>query len=203
MRKVIALVIMSAMLLCAVSAEGQIRVTVMPEWFFITNVSGTSVEGSMGETKVYTGIEGANYFGENGGFGIEYGFSAMFPVNMWAEGTVIKADTFSNAGAALNIGAAYRHEFNNLLGLSAGLGVRFNIDSTMDTVAGENAIGPVFLMFDIYGRASVDVTIINHLRFNAGLFLGGPLFSVNLGADYDVSYSGLYLSPYVGVSYVY
>ena len=202
MRKVIALVIVSAMLLCAVSAEGQIGVTVMPEWFFITNVSGTHVEGSMGETKLYAGIEGANYFGEKGGFGIEYGFSGMFPMNTWSEGTTIKADTFSNVGAALNIGAAYRHEFNDLLGLSAGLGVRFNIDSTMSAIVSGGA-APVFLMFDLYGRASVDITIINHLRFNAGLFLGGPLFSVNLGTDYNVSYSGLYLSPYVGVSYVY
>ena len=127
----------------------------------------------------------------------------MFPVNMWAEGTVIKAETFSNAGAALNIGAAYRHEFNNLLGLSAGLGVRFNIDSTMDTVAGENAIGPVFLMFDLYGRVAADFTLFNHLRFNAGFMLGGPLFSVNLGQDYNISYNGVFLSPYVGISYAY
>ena len=201
MKRIVALLIMAVLLLGVVSAEGQVGVTVMPDWFFITSANGTSIEGSMGETRMYVGIDGSNYFGENGGWGIEYGFSALFPCNMWANDTTISTQYF-NAGAAFNIGAGYRYEFNDLVGIVAGLGLRFNIDSTMSAMS-EGGMGPVFLMFDMYGRVAADFTLFNHLRFNAGFLLGGPLFSVTLGQDYNISYSGIFLSPYVGISYAY
>ena len=67
----------------------------------------------------------------------------------------------------------------------------------------EGGRGPVFLMFDMYGRVAADFTLFNHLRFNAGFLLGGPLFSITLGQEYTISYSGIFLSPYVGISYAY
>lgn len=201
MKKIITLVTMSILLLGAVSAEGQIGVTVMPDWFFITSAGGTSFEGSMGETRLYVGIDGSNYFGENGGWGVEYGFSALFPCGMWANGTTLPTK-YSNTGAALNIGAGYRHEFNDFIGIAAGLGIRFNIDSTMSAIA-ENGEGQVSLMFDIYGRAAADFTLFNHLRFNAGLMVGGPLFSTPLGTNYHIDFKGIFLSPYAGISYAY
>ena len=61
MKRIVALLIMAVLLLGVVSAEGQVGVTVMPDWFFITSANGTSIEGSMGETRMYVGIDGSNH----------------------------------------------------------------------------------------------------------------------------------------------
>ena len=105
-----------------VFAEGQIGLSLTPEWFWITSYEGQKAPVSTGMTRFMLTADGANYFGEKGGLGVEYGLGMVFPVNTW-EGDITTKSTNSGVGFVFRAGLGYRYEFSDLIGLAAGLGL--------------------------------------------------------------------------------
>ncbi len=214
------ILVLFAVLLLAASgvlfaAEGRIGVSIAPEWFW-----NTEAEDS-GSTDFVLLAEGANYFGRHGGFGIEYGLGVSFPVNTWvAGGEPTKIEDGKNS-FVFKAGAGYKHAFGDVFGLSAGLGVRGTVSSLK---AGDSVEGVVSFsgkttkfIIDLYGSVAADITLLDFLGIRAGVMVGGPVVSTakttvegsigDIGGSHtetvDLNRKGIWLSPFVGVSFVY
>ncbi len=195
-------------------AEGQIGISFSPEFAWLT--SSTETPPSMFETSFTFSIDGANYFPEAYGFGIEYGLGLSFPWMYWYDGDS-ESSHFSIVGIVFRLGAGYRYAFSDFLGLVAGLGLAGGY------YIYPNASGSNFNL-SMYGRVAADFTFIDALRVNAGLAIGGGLFMADFyaidedkyhliddtGKSYDISgvylkrdYDTFFLAPFVSVSYVY
>ena len=185
--------------------DGQFGASIAPEWFFISKMEGQELSDT-GMTRFYFTIDGANYFGENGGFGIEYGLGLIIPVNSWSGNITVNSE--GGCGFAFRAGLGYRHEFNSLIGIVAGLGLNGTYDSETQSYSGYSATASE-LDLGIYGRVAVDFTFIDCVRVNAGIAMGGPVYtnmkmSVNgQSQSADLNISGFYLAPFVGVAYAY
>lgn len=208
MKKVLILLVLAVFLVIPVSADSQLGISFAPEWMWISKVDGTSYE-NVGTTRFYLTADGANYFGRNGGFGIEYGLGAVFPLNMWIGDTTINLNGEGTA-FAFRVGLGYRHEFNNLIGMVVGLGMNgtFGGGSSYD-FGSFNVNYAAELDLGIYGRVAVDLTFIEALRVNVGFAMGGPVYtavfeeSAGQTTSQSTNMSGFFISPFVGISYVY
>lgn len=151
--------------------------------------------------------DGANYFGKKGGIGIEYGFGMIFPINTWQGNITVNAED-SSVGFVFRAGIGYRYEFSDLLGIAAGLGLNGFYQSQTQTYSGQSITGSEFDL-GIYGRLTADFTLFNSLRINAGLAMGGPVYTlITLSAagqseSRSMNIGGFFLAPFVGVSYTY
>lgn len=207
MKKIVVLLLLLASLVPLSAMDSQIGVSIAPEWFWVTAFEGNKAPESTGATSFYLTVDGANYFGENGGFGIEYGLGMAFPINTWAGDMTTEAN--GDVEFAFRVGAGYRHEFNSLIGIAAGLGLNgSSYSQTGDTGYGYTGKASIFSL-GIYGRVAVDFTFIDFLRINAGVAMGGPVYSsmkvssMGQSMSMDIDLSGFYLAPFVGVSYAY
>lgn len=197
------LIIISIMLLALVpaafAADGQIGISLTPQWFWISKVMDYDIPGNLGTTSFLLTVDGANYFGEDGGFGIEYGLGASFPLNVWG-GNYTESISSSATSLAFRFGLGYRYQFSSLIGVIAGLGVNgdaeFNRNGNASTTS---------LMLGLYGRVGVDFTLLDFLRINAGIAVGGPVYlaAFGSGSSASVGIGGFYLAPSIGVAYTY
>ena len=196
------------------AAEGRIGVTLAPQWLW-----NTATEADDGETNFLFMAEGANYFGKEGGFGVEYGLGVNFPINTWA-GDLVNDDPSSSSAFVFKAGLGYKYAFSDLFGLSAGVGVMGSIRSYSDggswggvTLSGKST---AFVM-DLYGNIAADITLLDLLGINVGVIVGGPVLSTltttvdgsigDVGGSHtettDVDKQGIFVAPFVGVSFVY
>lgn len=206
MKKVLILLVLAVFLVIPVSADSQLGISIAPEWMWISELEGVSAENA-GTTRFYLTADGANYFGRNGGFGIEYGLGAVFPLNMWVGDMTVNLNGEGTA-FAFRVGLGYRYEFNNLIGMVVGLGMNGTFGGVSNHV-GSNADYVAELDLGIYGRVAVDLTFIEALRVNVGLAMGGPVYTAAFGEfegqsmSTSINMSGFFISPFVGISYVY
>lgn len=207
MRKILIVAIVLFTVMIPVFAEGQIGVSLTPEWFWLTSMEGQKAPESTGMTRFMLTADGANYFGSNGGFGVEYGLGMIFPVNKWS-GNVTTKSTETSVGFVFRAGVGYRHEFSNLIGLVAGVGLNgFYQKENVASPEGQASASEFDL--GMYGRIAADFTFIDCVRVNAGIALGGPIYSVVKASaagesmSMNIHMSGVFLAPFVGVSYVY
>ncbi len=207
MRKLFVIVAILIISIVPIFAEGQIGLSLTPEWFWITSLEGQKAPESTGMTRFMLTADGANYFGENGGFGVEYGLGMIFPVNTWA-GNVTTSATDSSVGFVFRAGVGYRYAFNDLIGLAAGLGLNGFYQSEKQAYNGQTISGSEFDLC-LYGRITADFTLLDFLRINAGIAIGGPIYAlITLSAagqsqSANMHMGGFFLAPFVGVSYVY
>lgn len=207
MKKVLILLVLAVFLVIPVSADSQLGISIAPEWMWISKAEGVSIE-NMGTTRFYLTADGANYFGRNGGFGIEYGLGAVFPLNMWVGDTTVNLNGDGTA-FAFRVGLGYRHEFNNLIGMVVGLGLNGTFGGGSYGFGDSSTSYAAELDLGIYGRVAVDLTFIEALRVNVGFAMGGPVYtavfeeSAGQTMSQSVNISGFFISPFVGISYVY
>ena len=221
MKKILVTLLILVAVVGAVSAsDGRIGVSVAPEWYWLD----TGTDSKSGQTNLAFMAEGAHYFGKRGsGIGIEYGLGAYFPLNTWvgdADPVKVPDDTPSNF--IFKVGAGYRYEFSDLLGLSAGVGMRGKFGTIVDTGLD---FGDIFtasgkttnFRLDIYGDVSLDITLLEFLRINVGVILGGPVYSSfttkssssGIFGDHNntttgtIDESGFWPAPVIAVSYTY
>ena len=135
MRKLFVIAIVFIVSVVPVFAEGQIGISLTPEWFWTTSYEGEKYTESVGTTKFMLTVDGANYFGENGGFGIEYGLGMFFPVNSWQGNVTVSAEGAS-VGFVFRAGAGYRYAFSDLIGIAAGLGLNGTYQKDSVTYSG-------------------------------------------------------------------
>lgn len=203
MKKVVLALLIALLAVPAFAAEGQIGVSIAPEWFWLSSVEGAKPEESVGESTLYLSVDGANYFGEDGGgFGIEYGLGVSLPLYGWAgkESQRIEGD----AGFIFRAGLGFRREFNDLTGLAIGFGVNGSYSGHIFDLAIASADFSA-LMLSIYGRVAVDLTFLDCLRLDLGIAMGGPIFTSVKAVDksQSVDISGSFLAPFAAISYVY
>lgn len=207
MRKLFVITIIFIVSIVPVFAEGQIGLSLTPEWFWIKSVEGEKAPESIGMTRFMLTVDGANYFGEKGGFGIEYGLGMIFPVNQW-EGNVTVKNESSNVGFVFRVGAGYRYELSDLIGFGIGLGLNGLYDSDSQSYL-EQTISASEFDLHMYGRITADFTLLEFLRINAGLAIGGPIYtrlSISSGEYKEtasIDMGGFFLAPFLGLSYVY
>lgn len=213
MKKILVTLLILVAVVGAVSAsDGRIGVSVAPEWFWYS----TDTETDLGRTNLAFMAEGAHYFGKKGsGIGIEYGLGAYFPLNTWAgnsEPVKVPEDTPSNF--IFKVGAGYRHEFSDLFGISAGLGIRGTYGKYIDFSIGDLIdSNTTKFTLDLYGDVSFDITLLEFLRINVGVMLGGPVLTqtttktdtiIGSGSNTEsLNISGFWLAPVIAVSYTY
>ena len=171
------LFVVAIILVCSIIpafAEGQIGVSLTPEWTGVGN-------NNSGIPNFLLTVDGANYFSEAYGIGVEYGFGMSFPLN--TDDTTV--------GFVFRVGVGYRYEFFDFLGVVAGLGLSSGYLSEGSSSEFDLAV---------YGRVAADFTFIDVIRVNVGLAIGGPFYTEPSSATKD---GGIFLAPFVGVSYVY
>lgn len=187
--------------------DGSIGITLAPESYWFSGIEGTTLPDNFGMTRFYLMADGSNYFGDEHSFGIDYGIGALFSLNMWV-GNITQSIDNAPVGLVFYLGPGYRYEFSDLIGISAGLGLRGSWISSTTNSAGYSSTTSEFDL-ELYGKASVDFTLIDFLRIDAGLMMGGPVYA-NMtvsgngnSQSQSVRISGFFLTPFVGVSYVY
>lgn len=208
MKKILVTLLILVAVVGAVSAsDGRIGVSVAPEWLWHNDKeSGVST----GQTSLAFMADGAHYFGKKGsGIGIEYGLGAYFPLSKWSGDTTVKIEDTS--GFVFKIGVGYRYEFSDLFGLAAGIGTRGCLYSSTEDVPflGTKVTTNMFSL-DIYGDVTADITLLDFLRINVGVMLGGPVYakaSISTGGESfsgdSSDISGFWLAPVIAVSYTY
>ena len=207
MRKLFVIAIVFIVSVVPVFAEGQIGISLTPEWFWTTSYEGEKYTESVGTTKFMLTVDGANYFGENGGFGIEYGLGMFFPVNSWQGNVTVSAEGAS-VGFVFRAGAGYRYAFSDLIGIAAGLGLNGTYQKDSVTYSG-SIISVSEFDLCMYGRITADFTLLDSLRINAGLAMGGPIYvlaSASMAGQSEsmnLHMGGFFFAPFVGVSYIY
>ena len=208
MKKILVALLVLSVAIGAVSAsDGRIGVSISPEWFW-NNTGDSGV--SSGSTNFSLMAEGANYFGKKGGLGIEYGLGVTFPLNTWVEGSDPINVEDAPSSFIFKAGVGYRHEFSDLFGISAGVGINGKFQSRSYTVLGSEVSGNAFIL-GMYGDVMVDITLLEFLRINVGVMVGGPVYSAVNGSigniDIDMSdmfdTSGFSLAPVVALSFAY
>ena len=216
MRKIVAVAfVLLAFTGMLFAGEGRIGVTIAPDWMWYSNPEDT------GKMDFNLMAEGANYFGKEGGFGIEYGLGVKFPVNTWITDNDPQKVEDGKSSFLFKVGAGYKHAFSDMFGLTAGLGIRGSVLTTdggfdLGGIIGVSGKATVFMM-DIYGSVAADITLLDFLSLQAGVSVGGPVVSScrittegsigEIGGGgtetVDLDFSGFYLAPFVGVSFVY
>ena len=216
MRKIVAVAfVLLAFTGMLFAGEGRIGVTIAPDWMWYSNPEDT------GKMDFNLMAEGANYFGKEGGFGIEYGLGVKFPVNTWITDNDPQKVEDGKSSFLFKVGAGYKHAFSDMFGLTAGLGIRGSVLTTdggfdLGGIIGVSGKATVFMM-DIYGSVAADITLLDFLSLQAGVSVGGPVVSScrittegSIGGiggggteTIDLDLAGFYLAPFVGVSFVY
>ena len=105
-----------AMLLISITMlaahDSSIGISIAPESYWLTKASGQALPDNTGMTRFYLMFDGSNYFGDNHGFGIDYGIGALFSLNMWS-GNVTQSIENAPVGLAFYLGPGYRYEFSD------------------------------------------------------------------------------------------
>ncbi len=204
-----------AMLLISITMlaahDSSIGISIAPESYWLTKASGQALPDNTGMTRFYLMFDGSNYFGDNHGFGIDYGIGALFSLNMWS-GNVTQSIENAPVGLAFYLGPGYRYEFSDFLGISAGIGLRGTWIGDSASYSGIQVSTSEFDL-EIYGKASVDFTLFDCIRLDAGLMVGGPVYALmtvsgtvngeNQTQSQSADISGFFLTPFVGISYTY
>ena len=101
-----------------------------------------------------------------------------------------------------------------MFGISAGLGIRGTYGKYLDFSIGDliDSNTTIFAM-DLYGDVSFDITLLEFLRINVGVMLGGPVLTqtttktdtiIGSGSNTEsLNISGFWLTPVIAVSYTY
>ena len=186
-------------------------IMIAPESYWAFSAEGQKLPDNTGSTLFYLMADGANYFGGQSAFGVEYGIGAMFTLNSWSDGVTVKAED-APVGLMFYLGPGYRYEFSDYIGITAGIGLRGTWYSQSESYSGQSATISAFNL-EMYGKAAVDFTIFDCLRLDAGIMLGGPVYnsttvSMDIAGEHrsetrSMSVSGFFLTPFVGVSYAY
>lgn len=182
----------------SLNAVSFIGVSVAPDWYFDS-------EGS-GSTDILFTADGANYFGLDHSFGIEYGIGVVFPINMW-EGERTESLAGSPYGFVFRTGLGYRYDTAGLIGIFLGAGVHGTLQMFNDEPSADQDLR-VFSL-DIYCRAGIDFNIMGIMSINAGLMAGGPVYSSiaaiggGVSAPSGYAMSGFFIAPFAGVSLIY
>lgn len=201
MRKVLIIAVLCLVALPVMAFEGQIGVSAGYQIFWNTSENADS----QARNAIFA-IDGANFFGSNGGFGVEYGIGMSDLTSMKVGDSTIN-DTEVSPGLAFRVGAAYRYGFTDMIGIVAGLGLNGNVDWGSDDSGWSTADTTTF-MLSMYGKVAADFTF-GPVRLDAGIGLGGPLYVSSTTKIGDVTtttepdVSGFFLTPFVSVSYVY
>ncbi len=181
----------------SLNAVSFIGVSVAPDWYFDS-------EGS-GSTDILFTADGANYFGLDHSFGIEYGIGVVFPINMW-EGERTESLAGSPYGFVFRTGLGYRYDTAGLIGIFLGAGVHGTLQMFNDEPSADQDLR-VFSL-DIYCRAGIDFNIMDILSINAGLLAGGPVYTSatvlpGCGSFDGYSRKGFFIAPFAGISLMY
>ena len=208
MKKILAVVVLFVAALGMLSAhDSSVGLTLAPEWYWMFESRGQKLPDNSGDTRFHLMATGDSYFGDDGGFGIEYGLGATFVMNTFINGETTKAEN-APVGFVFNVGPGYRYELNSLIGFSAGLGIRGYLVSD-ESGFGEYSASYTAFYLDMYGKVAVDFTLFDFLRLDAGAMFGGPVFATGSytyngnSVSADVSVSGFFFTPFVSVSYVF
>ncbi len=197
MKKLLVVAIILIFSVIPLCAEGQIGVTLTPEFGWITEVVHDE-DLSAFETNFILSIDGANYFPQAYGFGIEYGLGLYFPWMYWEDKEANYFD--STIGLSLKLGATYRYAFSDFIGISAGIGLASTYFIFIDDPDAQ-------FNLDMYGKVAADFTFIDALRVNAGLAVVGNLCMIYFcdyhSAAHNLDTVSFSLSPFVSVSYLY
>ena len=144
-------------------------------------------------------VDGSNTFEENGILGIEYGNGIKIPMN--------SKNTASQF--LFKLGLFYKLKFTDMIGLdiSGGFRERVWLQTSVDEDYYSMAVSA---STDFYISAATDFTFFDAIGLSAGLMIAQPLVTMSLS---DNSYDGgrfsvtgptnIYISPFIGIYYVY
>ena len=200
MKKLFAILLIVLAVTPLFASEGQIGATLGFQNFWIKDSDGAT------NLSIVASVDGANYFGNNGGFGVEYGIGMIDLMSYREDNHTVDDDEFKPS-LLLHAGAAYRYGFTDIIGISAGLGLASEM--YWDSYTDQNYKYDEFdLTLAIYGRVAADFTF-SSLRLNLGLEMGGPVYSMakvsseGHSETMDDIINGFYMTPYVSLSYKY
>ena len=95
-----------------------------------------------------------------------------------------------------------------MIGIAAGLGLNGTYQKDSVTYSG-SIISVSEFDLCMYGRITADFTLLDSLRINAGLAMGGPIYvlaSASMAGQSEsmnLHMGGFFFALFVGVSYIY
>lgn len=187
MKKACILILVAVIAIMNLSAaKGEIGGTLYPE-VFISTSDGSTILGAV------VMAEGANYFGADGGFGIEYGIGGWFPLAQFTS----EGSEFIGSAALLTgkVGLAYDFPIGESFDLALSLGLKVR------TILIVN-------LFDIYGTVTASFDVGENVAVKTGVTAGGTIFGTmpEIGDQSAFATEGVpivVVAPFVGVSFVY
>ena len=126
MKKLFAILLIVLAVTPLFAFEGQIGATLGYQNAWLFEIEGNDTGDVQSRTLVMS-VNGANYFGSNGGFGVEYGIGMTNLLNTKVENLTVDDEEF-DPGLILNLGASYRYGITDMIGISAGLGLSVGMD---------------------------------------------------------------------------
>ena len=206
MRKIFIVLAFVCLALVPVSAKGEIGVAVENEWFL------SNGGDRVGTVDVW--LDGANYFGSAGMFGLDYGLGFSKLIDVDGPSFVSSEKPF---GGAVKFGFGYSIPVMDILDITGGVGVKMRILMNMDMdLYSENAHADVsaYIGAGIYADIAARIRPVEHLGLTIGLAFGIPAWGyLDMEVDSttspdsaspvtDIIY-GVSVSPFVGISFVY
>lgn len=205
MKKLFAILLIVLAVTPLFASEGQIGATLGYQNAWLFEIEGNDT-GDMQSRTLVMSVNGANYFGSNGGFGVEYGIGMTNLLNTKYENLTVDDEEF-DPGLILNLGVSYRYGITDMIGISAGLGLSAEMDwaNGQDIVYIQKDVDLFEFDLGMYGKIAADFTFFDDLRLNVGLEMGGPLYkSITAESNTEsIDISAFYLTPYVSLSYKY
>ncbi len=163
-------------------------------------------EDTRAGTTIGLALRGSTFFKNTGKFGLRYDVRAGKMLDLSVDGQPV--DSLGTIGMDLGVGVAYQRSVTYVSYIEAGLGVRATGGLRDYTQGGADMVdNHAFLAVAAF--LDYNHALLNKLVLNVGANAKMPLIGYavagakNSPTEGAVSVSGIEISPYVGVSYVF
>ncbi len=166
----------------------------------------SSVEDKIAGSTIGLALRGSTFFKNTGKFGLRYDVRAGKMLNLTVDGESV--DTLGTIGMDLGVGVAYQRPVTYVSYIEAGLGVRAT-GGLRDYTQGGTDMVDNHAFFAVAAFLDYNHALLNKLMLNIGANAKMPLIGyVQAGAKSSptegaVTMSGVEISPYVALSYLF
>ncbi len=157
-------------------------------------------------TTIGLALRGSTFFKHTGKFGLRYDVRAGKMLNLSVDGQEV--DSLGTIGMDLGVGVAYQQPVTYVSYIEAGLGVRAT-GGLLDYTQGGADMVDNHAFLGLSAFVDYNHALLNKLVLNVGANAKMPLVGYvkagtkNNPTEGTVSVSGIEISPYIGVSYVF
>ncbi len=138
-------------------------------------------------------LDGATYFGQSGMFGLDYGAGITMS---WEGQSYPEYNNLYYIGGGFKLGFGFSIDITSLIDITGGAGIKIRVSSYMNNFS-------ILTDIEEYIDAAVRFKLAEHFGLSTGIAIGYHSVLFFDDTSFSFSGSGLSLSPFVGVSFLY